>query len=699
MTSTRDVPRKHCLARALLLALATGSGLTLGVTVGHAGTATSVSSRDELLAAAHADRDQHRYFDALEKTQTALTRNPDDNQAQGLQVLLLEDIGAADRALQLAQQMRPPPDEATMARLHADLVAHEIRWGDDNIRPQDLRQPRADALRALADLDAARARYGASQPDIDRRLRVDRLQALRNAQMYAQAVTDYENLLRDRAVVPAYALEPAADSLLAQRQPDRARPLYQQVLREMPQRDSDNVPIPGPHVGLMYAWSEAEHWQQASDEIDTLTNSEPIWLQPPGLKNPVPNPTRADVEATDAQLRTLFYLQAQGYRHLAAMLAYAPANPSLRREVGTAAIQRGWPRAGLRQIEIAQTLDPDDYSTRIELVEAHRALHDWSYIEPHLHELESVIPYEPRVQVLRREWNHDRGWQFDAEDVRGKGNAPDFGDHDNVFETSLASPLLDNRWRVYGVYRDDRAGLPEGHLIRRWAGGGVRYDYLGVNAYVQDLASLHGRDHDALEGGVDWALNDNWSLSGDYSTASVDTPLRARINGINARGGSLAVTWRQSELQSARLSAQHLDFNDGNRRDELDATWQHRLVTRPFGFLDGGLEASTSRNNLGTDAPYFNPARDRYLGVTAHYEGQLWRHYDSHLIQTVDLAAGPYWERGYGSGPSYTLRYGQQWTPKPGLAFSWGLSYHRQPYDGRSENRIALDLGLHWGSE
>jgi biofilm PGA synthesis protein PgaA len=31
------------------------------------------------------------------------------------------------------------------------------------------------------------------------------------------------------------------------------------------------------------------------------------------------------------------------------------------------------------------------------------------------------------------------------------------------------------------------------------------------------------------------------------------------------------------------------------------------------------------------------------------------------------------------------------------LHFGWGLGWYWQPYDGRHESRVVLDLTMHWG--
>jgi biofilm PGA synthesis protein PgaA len=44
-----------------------------------------------------------------------------------------------------------------------------------------------------------------------------------------------------------------------------------------------------------------------------------------------------------------------------------------------------------------------------------------------------------------------------------------------------------------------------------------------------------------------------------------------------------------------------------------------------------------------------------------------------------------------------SVRYGQVFQPRAGIRLGWGIGWHNQPYDGRREHRVVLDLTLHWG--
>ncbi len=83
--------------------------------------------------------------------------------------------------------------------------------------------------------------------------------------------------------------------------------------------------------------------------------------------------------------------------------------------------------------------------------------------------------------------------------------------------------------------------------------------------------------------------------------------------------------------------------------------------------------------------------------LTARLENVLHQFYEQVWRERIDIAAGTYDEDHYGSGWAASARYGQTIQVRAGLAFGWGLSWATQPYDGKRDNRVKLDLTMHWG--
>jgi biofilm PGA synthesis protein PgaA len=687
-------PRITCL---LWRRLAISIALTLPAFALHAGTAQSSNDQrndhQRMLAQAQEFRAQGKRVDALARCQDILARWPGDAEAQRLTIALLGEMGGSSQAVSLAQSLEPPLDQAEQVRLQADLAAHETRWA--HAEPADPKQPYAEADKAVADLDNVIADPAPGDADMIRRARIDRLVALDGAGRDREVVDAYRALTHEGVTLPPYAQRAVADALLEQRHPAEAAALYEaSIARESVPADADDA---DPRIGLTHAYSDLGQYRKAQTLGDTLSEQEQPWIRMPGGASRVQNPRKEDADLNAALIREYAGLLENAWARLGALSAQAPGNAELRRELGLAELARGWPRRAQGTLTIALASDPNDVGARLGIIQTQRARYDYTAVESELRAIEAVAPRTQRVQQERAEWDRERGWQFDLSQANGKGNSPDFGDHDSETQATIASPLLDDHWRILGVTRLDWASLPEGHVERQRVGLGLRGYATDVEAYVQALPAVDrfvGKT--AIESGFSWFASDHWTFSADGSTAGDDIPLRAQFYRITGKTLDVAAQWRASELTSAKLTLTGANFSDGNQRRGWLAAFIQRLHTAPNLTIDGGVEVGGSKNSL-IDRPYFNPARDRSVALTGRLENVLTQLYDRSLHQRIDVAVGEYEERGYGSDWMASARYGQTFDARAGLSFGWGIGWHNQPYDGKRESRVVLDLTMHWG--
>ncbi|HWX66213.1 MAG TPA: poly-beta-1,6 N-acetyl-D-glucosamine export porin PgaA [Rhodanobacter sp.] len=651
-------------------------------------------ARARLLADAQSQRDGGHRMEALALCEDILQRWPSDPEASRLRVRLLSELGAAAQALQLARQLASPlaPDE--MARLEADLASHQIRWAQAD--SPDPRQPYLSTDRAVATQDELLARYGDTRPELAARVGTDRLIAYNQASRSAAVVSGYQALRRAGKPLPPYALTAVADALLQQRQPEQAIPLYLEGIRNDP--GPYRVGQSDPRIGLLYAYLETGRYREAIALIDKAAAAEPIWLPVRGSTQPHVNPHKTETDLNAALARENAGLQREAWQRIEALRAQAPMNTTLWRELANAEQARGWPRRSEDTLVGAAAIDPSDLSMQLGAINAWRDLNDFQLVEPTLRQVEAVLPRDEHVLQTRDAWDRQRGWQFDLEHDRGEGGAPNFGDYDHETQATLQSPLLDDRWRIYGITRLAGASLQEGHTQRERLGLGLRGYARGWEAYVQALPGIGGDTRrNALEAGVRWFPSDYWTFTADWSnTGDRDVSLRASHYGITAHTLNTSMQWRASELTSVKLSDSRDGFSDGNHRDSWQAQLTQRLHTAPYLTLDGGLSLGTTRNTR-TDAPYYSPSCARWGMFTGRLESLLYQHYERSWRQSIDIAAGSYDECRYGSAWTASARYGQTFEPHGGLALGWGLGWASQPYDGKRDSRVTLDLTLHWG--
>jgi len=688
--------RKHGRWRlylALMLAVPTLSAHAAS-TPGKNGDATA----ERLLNDARAQQAAGQRMHALALCEDALARRPGYPDALRLQIQLLSEMGAAAQAQAqaLAKQLHPAMSDADQAKLQADLGAHQTRWS--RAVPADPRHPYAEADHAVATLDQV---VSAHAGEASLRARIDRLIAYDQAERAAEAVQDYNAMRRSERPLheqplPPYAEASVADALLKQHQPERAIPLYEDSIRRTegpyPEEEDD------PRIGLMYAYMESGRYHDAQLLIDRAATAEPVWLARHGTMQLQPSSHKTEADLHAALWRRYMWLLRDADQRISALAAQAPLDSMLRREQGNTQRARGWPRQSEDTLVTTLGIDPNDTQARLGIIDDWRELNDFPRVETALREVETVEPRDPLTHQTRHDWDHQRDWQFDITYDRGWGNTPTYGDDDHETEATLQSPLLADHWRIYGITRLAGADLQDSTAERQRAGMGVRFYERGLEAYVQVLPGISSQTRrTALEAGLKWAATDHWLFSTDWSTVGdTDTPLEASAAGITAHALDASAEWRASELTSVKLTAARDLFSDGDHRDGWEAALVQRLYTAPYLTLDGGATVGSTHNTL-TNVPYYSPQWARWAMFTSRLESMLYQRYENEWRQRIDVSFGTYQEYRYGSGWIAEVRYGQTFQPHNGLSFGWGLGWSNQPYDGKRESRVMLDLTMHWG--
>jgi biofilm PGA synthesis protein PgaA len=684
----RSVRVRHTAIALLVMLTLYGAGETVCAQA----TVQTATDASGLLDQARAARAAGKRVDALAYCQEVLARWPDNLEARQLNVTLLSELGASARALELGSALPSAKDPAVRDRLIADYDAHQVRWARGE--PADAHHPYAEADTAAAAIERL-ANDPHTPADIRLRARMDVLAVLDQDDRAGEVLADYAPLKQQGVQLPPYAEQAVADAMMQKHDARDAIPLYEDSIRRDPgPYDPSEI---DPRIGLASAYLEAGRMHDALSTIHQLADSEARWLHLRNVRGNTQNPRKVDADTAVAAIDMDEGLLKTAYDQLAAMSAEAPGNAEIRRELATAELARGWPRHALDTLKIADTWDERDANAALDQAAAHQALYDFAAEQSNLAQAQQEAGRSGRVQDALDAWDRYRGWQFDLTHDNGWGNSPDYGDRDEETEATLASPLLDNHWRILALAQYATASLPEGGVARERAGLGLQYYVHGLQLYVEALPSADrfvGRTDVAA--GFNWAINDQWTWSTDWSSASNDVPLRAQYYGITGNSVSTAVQWRASELTSAKLAVYRDRFSDGNLREGWLADVVQRLHTAPNLTLDGGVEIGGSHNSE-TDRPYFNPRDDHSYALTGSLQNLLSQYEDRSWTQRIDVAVGGYQELNYGTGLMVSARYGQIFQPQFGLRFGWGMSWHYQPYDGRHESRVVLDLTMHWG--
>jgi biofilm PGA synthesis protein PgaA len=701
-----------------------------------------------LLAATRAYRDLRRYADAARLARQGMQRFPNDTVWPLILSLVLSDEGNSAEALAILRQpaaQRAPPVERLLAEAYAwrragdpskamraysaaikaapanpgvraeaagvlqdmgapfgaqmiagtstpsiaaDQAAAMVRWGAE-VRSSDPARRFDGTDAALARLDQMLAALPPppAEAGLRRRLRLDRMVALRNRMRMQEAAEEGEALSANDPL-PQYAEVAYADALLYLQRPGAAREAYERVLAQSPKDVQARY-------GKFYASVELEDFATAYATIDALVGDEPIWRSYKDDPSRYDNSERAYAQVTAAQARFYGNQLGEAWERITKFSDAAPANPNGRLALYQIANARGWPQRAEVEAQIASSLAPRDVGSKIALIEVAMANYRFVEAQRMMDELLALYPEDQAVRRLARELDARRRWLFEAEarPSNSDGGGANASGQALVLQGRLTTPPIADNLRLFATADYANAHPPEGFTERARVGAGVEWRGPDLTASVFPTQSWGTLPRPGGVATVDWLVTDQVRLAFSAELYSWDTPLRALLFGITANEYAAKATYRWHESRSLSGSFAYLPFTDGNQRFTGGLNFKQRLINLPGFDLTGLAEGYASSNNQ-PNAPYYNPTRDLALTGGLLAEHLLWRRYDNSLVQALTIDAGLYSEYGYSDNWMGTVNYEHRWRFDPLTEFRYGVMLTRRVYDGSVENTLMFIVGL-----
>src|SRR4249919_227918 len=379
------------------------------------------------------------------------------------EVLLIrpDNAEARDAVARLMDRIRAPFGATAVGggnpEREADQAAALVRWSG-TLLPTDEASRFAETDKALAKLDELIAAARASQPVDEamvRRLRSDRLLALRDRFRMSEVIAEAESITASGPPLPAYATHALADALLYRRLPDEALVAYETVLKA----DHTNLRA---QYGRIFALVEAERLSDAIKAVDTIAASQPAY------QGGNPNPEYIYAATLAAEVRLWANSVSDGYARLTALSEAAPANPAIRRSLVSAMNIRGWRRAADQEAWIAASLQPSGLETRLMLADATLARHQLEEAKTQVDALATLVPENLRVGRLSREVAATRGWALDAElgHKWNKGGGTNASGAEWNSSVQLSTPSLGHGLRLFVLTDTGIAHPTEGRVNR-----------------------------------------------------------------------------------------------------------------------------------------------------------------------------------------------------------------------------------------
>ena len=240
---------------------------------------------ERLLAQAYAYRRAGEPFMAMKIYSEAIRLAPANAGVRDEAATVLSDLGAPYGAAMVAGTTPP------IAAAEAGAM---VRWGSE-IRPADPTRRFEGTDAALARLDALLASVPPDQTALRRRIRLDRVVALRDRLRMTEAAEEAEALRAD-GPLPAFVDQAYGDALLYLRRPEEAREAFARVVAQSPKDIQARY-------GQFYAAVELEDFTAAYATIDALVGDEPIYRYYKESPARYDNQERTYAEITAAQAR------------------------------------------------------------------------------------------------------------------------------------------------------------------------------------------------------------------------------------------------------------------------------------------------------------------------------------------------------------------------------------------------------------
>lgn len=658
-------------------------------------------SSDLWLAQGHVFGAAERWVEAAAAYRRAGDLDPEALEPRVLELVALREAGAEvlahARAMEVAAAGLALPVELQQALL-AGHVARLVEWAPAPGEARGWAPARARVHRALREGEAAlhtleveAEGIAGTEPDLsfaERRLRLDRLVALRAAEDMVQVLEEARALEAQGLALPPYAQRVVADAALAERHYGEAVRRYRDTLDGWPGE-------PRATLGLFWSLVGQGAFGEADALLEAYLEGEPRQREAEGIPEAFPNPDRWPAEFARHLGWALAGDLPRAQNGLQALHRAAPLNLEIRQELAAVLHWRGWnaPALALHQRTVA--LDPEHVPARAGMVAVHLARHERREALERLDELEHLAPGTPAALRARRQIHVDGRWELQSRAEMGWSTGGEFGTRDRSLRSHLVSPPMAHHLRA-------RAGMAWADARYREGTGVHDRVFAGVEARFQPLhleVDLLADRTDGWAPGVRAAgilrPGDHWALGISADSRTHGVPLRATLEAITGWEAALDLSRRSHEGRRAQARLAYLSMSDGNERESLYLAWEEQVLRTPFHRLALLPELYGARNSR-EGAPYFNPSQILSATGALLWDWTLHRDRDRAYSQRATVTGGVVRQEGFPDMGVLWFHLEHRWDPSDAFALHYGLNAGFPVYDGVRERRIGGHLGVIW---
>ena len=595
-------------------------------------------------------------------------RNP-ETQQQIIQVLL--DMGIPHLALNLINKQDWSATNNQRLRAIHNSGANDLRWSpaDSSIAPNRFNSVDSgirvltEALSYANSINAPKDQLIAIQCDL--------IVAHFKRKQWDKSLEKYNELIRNGAAIPDYALKAAADSYSAKHQYAKS----EEILRQLNNQNPSDLDI---QFSLYFNLVDQDQFSAAKSILENIIKK--LKLNPKFSTEDGLNYTSAMIEAVNFEAYQEKYKAAN--LKLLPLLSAIPSNADMLKTAGSIKQSEGMHQAAEDYYLIASKQDPEDIEAKVGYANSRMSQGDIPTFTSTVNELKPGYSDLTSVKnASRRLAIHQEGY-VTGNFVIGNG---DYGSQKNNNRTSdlrvYSAPINDN-FRGFARYRDLNSG-PAIPVTDQGVGGGFRYTGINQEAEVEVGSAGYAR----IEGTK--TLNDNWAIGASYERNAFYLFPGSLFATYGGNVGGLDLKWKDGDTRSAALGYRYWSLPSNNRQ-QIFGTASQRLWTE-FNYKIDISGYIGNQQNSNSNVSYFSPMNQTDYSSTLNFRLLQWR--------DIETKKYDFWHRFYGSYgvvsqssystlPMNNYGYGQDFNIGDKRTLSWGVGKTSFPFDGAKSSYI-----------
>jgi len=616
------------------------------------------------------------FFLAIKVYNQALQFYPSDQKILNMKMRALMYLGANSLAFKKLSENHFS-DLVLLRRARANLAMSYIRWNEPEeasiaieLKKQKKQEDYSWALKNNIKIDLK-----AAQVEEDRS-RWDSILILGEKEKFNEVISAYEQALRERLEVPFWVVQTAADSYLAERQPQKAFKMYRSVLKSAP--SSFDV-----KMSIFSALVDLGKFQEAHELLESMDRLEPILVKERG--NMRDNSRKEEIAYNKVWLLMYQDLLKKAQKMGDQYVILAPADTQMLSTMAHLYLWRGWPRCALQEFRIIHTMDPNFVTANLGYAITLYDNRDQHQGRALIKSLSVLYPSNPQIAEAKRKIEVDDMSTFT---ISGYYTHEMPGDDEFDLSTRFDMPINDQNQLFTELIRRDTEFLHSGgghYLTQRFYIG----DIYQPNNILKLTEALTG-DYDTGKrigdiSEIQFTPDDYWTNTFHYDSRTVDVPLVSRAPRENVQDYSLSSIYRASESFDSGLSVDLKDFEDGN--NNWNYGWTTDTAIRTYAYWKWRIGTDFTYSAFSKqDVAYYSPKKLYDFYLIPNVEHTWYKLYDKEMLDRFYVGVGQQWERGFGDKNVGYLRYEVEYKFSDTLSGLVGTTYSLENYTGRAMN-------------